>query len=220
MRAHTDWLLTPERAAIHLPTRTAVLSDLHLAYDEARRRAGEAVPLHGIDEVIATVGALVRVHDVSRLVLAGDFLEDGRLAASVVELLHWLDQESIALVGVVPGNHDRMLHAADMRLPHFADGMELGGWRIIHGDRPRPPGRVVQGHIHPCLRWDQKLCVPCYLIGAQHLVLPAFSLDAAGVNVLRTREWDDYRCAAIAGNEVLDLGKVSGLRKVRQGRKK
>ena len=40
-----DWLLTPARVAIHTPTRTAVLADLHLGYAEARHRTGEAVPL-------------------------------------------------------------------------------------------------------------------------------------------------------------------------------
>ena len=39
-----NWLLTPERAAIHLPTATAVLADLHLGYNEVRCGTGEAVP--------------------------------------------------------------------------------------------------------------------------------------------------------------------------------
>ena len=42
MRVHEDWLLTAQRVAIHVPTRTAVLADLHLGYDAARQRRGEA----------------------------------------------------------------------------------------------------------------------------------------------------------------------------------
>src|SRR5262249_34562148 len=42
MRIHRDWLLTPERAAVHLPTATAIVADLHLGYNHARRRTGEA----------------------------------------------------------------------------------------------------------------------------------------------------------------------------------
>src|SRR5436309_2915696 len=30
MRVNKDWLLTPQRAALHLPTATAVIADLHL----------------------------------------------------------------------------------------------------------------------------------------------------------------------------------------------
>ena len=37
MRVFTDWELTPDRAAVHLPTRTAVVADLHLGYAEARQ---------------------------------------------------------------------------------------------------------------------------------------------------------------------------------------
>ena len=44
MRVLDDWLLTPSRTAIHLPTATAVIADLHLGYDRVRRRGGEAVP--------------------------------------------------------------------------------------------------------------------------------------------------------------------------------
>ena len=44
MLVHDEWLLMPQRVAVHLPTATAVLSDLHLGYNEARRRDGEAVP--------------------------------------------------------------------------------------------------------------------------------------------------------------------------------
>src|SRR5262249_24855004 len=43
MRTEDDWLLTAARTAIHRPTATAILSDLHLGYAEARRRNGEAV---------------------------------------------------------------------------------------------------------------------------------------------------------------------------------
>ena len=44
MLVHDEWLLTAQRAAVHLPTATAVIADLHLGYDQVRRRGGEAVP--------------------------------------------------------------------------------------------------------------------------------------------------------------------------------
>ena len=34
-----EWLLTPERVAVHLPTSTGVVADLHLGYEEARFEA-------------------------------------------------------------------------------------------------------------------------------------------------------------------------------------
>jgi hypothetical protein len=42
-------------------------------------------------------------------------------------------------------------------------------------------------------------------------VLPAYSDDAAGVNVRGDRRWRDFRCLVIAGDEVLDFGELGAL---------
>ena len=39
-----EWLLLPERLMIHLPTSTALVSDLHLAFDLARNLRGDSSP--------------------------------------------------------------------------------------------------------------------------------------------------------------------------------
>jgi metallophosphoesterase superfamily enzyme len=114
----------------------------------------------------------------------------------------------VELVAVVKGNHDRGLGSS--ALPVCAEA-EVGGWRVVHGDGERPAGPVVQGHEHPCVRWSGRLSAPCYLVADDHLVLPAFSPDAAGANVLRSPRWRAHRCWVIAGERVLDFGEVAGL---------
>src|SRR5581483_10824006 len=47
------------RAALHLPSATAVVADAHLGYDEARRRGGEAVPRRRLDEQLAPLGRML-----------------------------------------------------------------------------------------------------------------------------------------------------------------
>lgn len=215
MRVNKDWLLTSQRAAIHVPTATAVIADLHLGYDEARRRAGEAVPEATLDEVTAALGSLLVVYGTQRLVVAGDLFETGRSAPLAEELLDWLRAARMELVAVVPGNHDRGLKPGDDRLPVYGEGFSLGAWRVVHGDAELPRYPVVQGHCHPCLRWGTGIAAPCYLIAARHIILPAFSADAAGVNVLRDPRWRSYRCCAIAGDAVLDFGEVVALHKAR-----
>ncbi len=215
MRVHDDWLLTAERAAVYLPARTAVVADLHLGYAEARRRAGEAVPCVPLETALAPLGAVLATRRCRRLVIAGDLFEDAWRADVAEELLHWLDRRGVELSGVVPGNHDRQLPASG--LPLAPSGVVLGRWRVVHGDGVVPAGRLVCGHFHPWLRRGP-VSAPCFLVGAERIVLPAFSRDARGVNVCRHPGWRPYRCCAVAEGEVLDLGPVAGLGEVPQAR--
>ena len=210
-----DWLLTPARAAIHTPTMTAVVADLHLGYDRIRRRGGDAVPVRRVaDELNSLRLELSRQH-VSRLVIAGDLFEDGRYQRDEVlrELLAWLEASGIELIAVVPGNHDRLGACVEVdgwTMPLFPEGFDLGGWHVVHGDGVLPTGRVVQGHEHPWLRWRRGVEGPCYLVGMDRLILPAMSADPAGVNVWGDVRWRGYRACAIAGGQVLDFGDVAG----------
>jgi putative SbcD/Mre11-related phosphoesterase len=212
MRVLDDWLLTPARAAVHLPTRTAVVADLHLGYDRLRQLDGEAVPVRSVAEELAPLKTLV-TQDIRRLVVAGDLFENGRRGAERLsaELLQALADMGIELVGVIPGNHDRLTRQQQHALPLFVDGLRLGDWQVVHGDQPRTAGRVVQGHEHPWFRWRSGVGGPCYLIHAEQIVLPAFSVHAAGGNVVGKRRWAAHRCCAIAGGEVLDFGELGRL---------
>jgi putative SbcD/Mre11-related phosphoesterase len=209
-RALGDWLLTPQRVALHLPTATAVVADLHLGYEEARRRRGEAVPARPLGEQLAPLGLALARHGCRRLVVAGDLLEDGDCRDALAELRAWLGAAGVELVGVVPGNHDAGLSGAD-ELPLCAEGVRLGQWRVVHGDGELSAGPVVQGHEHPWFRWSGRLSAPCYLVAPARLVLPAYSDNAAGVNVRGERRWRDFRCLVIAGEEVLDFGELGSL---------
>ncbi len=215
MRLSSDWLLTPERAAVHRGTATAVVADLHLGYAQVRCRHGEALPDFGGDDTRGALEALASRAGVRRLVIAGDLLEDGRCPEALEEFLDWLPRAGIELTGVVPGNHDRGFPACDRPLPLHADGLEVGGWRIVHGDGPLPSGGIIHGHVHPCLRWGNGILAPCYLVNRRRIILPAFSRDAAGVNVLGVAAWRSYRCWVPAGDRVLDFGTVGALARKR-----
>jgi uncharacterized protein len=211
MQAPDGWLLTAERTAIHVPTGTAVVSDLHLGYGEVRRRGGDAVPILDIVSLLEPLRQAFHIHAVRRMVIAGDLFEAGLAVEIIRPLLGWLRAASVELAAVVPGNHDRGLARAAGLLPVHPDGFTLGRWRVVHGDSALPDGPVVQGHEHPRFRWSAGVSAPCYLIGPARVVLPAYSPDAAGVNILGRRAWRDFRCAVIVGKEVLDFGPVAEL---------
>jgi putative SbcD/Mre11-related phosphoesterase len=217
VKVHDEWLLTPERAAVHLPTRTAVIADLHLGYDRVRCRGGEALPAFGIDDVIAALEAVVTRNAVRRLVIAGDLCEDGRSPQTVAEMVNWLRHMEVELA-VVPGNHDRDLHKAGFDFPVSPRGVEVGDWLAVHGEGNLPRGRVIHGHVHPCVRCGARISAPCYLVGKHRIILPAFSPDAAGVNSLRDRRWARYHCLVPVGKRVLNLGLVAGINNMQAGR--
>jgi putative SbcD/Mre11-related phosphoesterase len=213
MRVDWDWWLTPERAALHLPTGTAVIADLHLGYDQVRCRGGDALPEFGLDEAIAALKTVILRHNVRRLLIAGDFCEDGRRQGSAAQLLTWLKDAGLEWLGIIPGNHDRGLDLGEDLVQVCPEGVTLGPWHVVHGDGPLPRGRVVHGHVHPCFRWGNRIDAPCFLVGTRRLVLPAFSADAAGVNVLGDLRWRSFRCCVPAEDQVLDFGEVGDLRR-------
>jgi metallophosphoesterase superfamily enzyme len=224
VRILDDWLLTPQRIAVHLPTATAVVADLHLGYDEARRRAGEAVPRVSVASQLTELGEALERHQLRRLIIAGDLLEDGQCVEALAAFRKWLGEANIELVGLAPGNHDGCCTnakgsmggiLAEKDWPVFEAGVPLGSWRVVHGDGPLPPGLVVHGHEHPWVRWRNGPEAACYLVGSGRLVLPAYSADAAGVNVVGAARWRPFRCLVVVGREVLDFGPVGGLRRRR-----
>jgi putative SbcD/Mre11-related phosphoesterase len=208
-----DWLLTAERTAVHLPGGTAVVADLHLGYDEARRRAGEAVPETSVADQLDPLLRVLQRQGLRRLVIAGDLLEDGRCDKALDEFHRWIDASPLEMVAVVPGNHDPALQDfGSERCQLCRNGTDLGGWQVVHGDGRLPTGPIVHGHEHPRAVWTERLAGPCYLVAPERLVLPAYSAEAAGVNVLGNRRWSHYRCCVIAGDQVLDFGPVGRLR--------
>jgi putative SbcD/Mre11-related phosphoesterase len=210
MMVHDEWLLTPQRLAMHVPTATAVVADVHLGYDRARQRRGDAIPLTGLEDLREALSGLLCRHSFRRLVVAGDLIEDTAGLTLISELLRWLHEHQLELA-VVPGNHDRSLVRGAPLVPLYPEGVRIGGWLVIHGDERVPSGFVVMGHYHPCLRCGEYITAPCYLLGRERLVLPAFSPDAAGVNVVGARRWRGHQCIAIAGEQLLDFGDVARL---------
>jgi putative SbcD/Mre11-related phosphoesterase len=211
LQVHHEWLLTPQRVAVHLPTATAVAADLHLGYDQARIRAGDAVPVSSLEEQLVHLSNVFSFFGIHRLVVAGDLVEDARCIEVIPQFLKWLRPARADLIGLIPGNHDKGLMVSG--LPLCNAGLCLGSWQVVHGDAHSPPGKVVHGHVHPAFRWSSRAPAPCYLVGPNRLILPAFSREAAGSDVACDPRWRAYRCCVIAGHQVLDLGMLRDLPK-------
>jgi len=220
------WQFLPQGAAVHAGSRTAVIADVHLGYEWARGAAGDCVPAHSLDETVERLESVLARGDIERLVVAGDLVESPRpchrTANDVFRLTRWLADRGVHLV-LTLGNHDRGLAGAVARAagiacalaPVLTQSLCIDGWTIAHGHRSVRAGRLILGHHHPVLRINGHT-TPCFLVSPERIFLPAFSRNAAGLNVTRARlpytgNVDGLRCLACTGDELLDFGPLASL---------
>lgn len=190
------------------------MADVHLGYEWARGSGGDLIPAHSLAQAQAKLERLLGRCEVRRLVVAGDLVESSvpcaRTIRDVRALESWLKARGVELA-TVEGNHDRWL-----ALPGTAATLEVDGWTIAHGHRPVGADRLITGHLHPGLGDGSGAVWPCFLAGPRRLILPAFSPNAAGADLLTTRvaaseDISPLRCLASTGEEVLDFGPLGEL---------
>lgn len=206
------WMLAPEGAAVHRAEAVAVIADVHLGYEWARGSGGDCLPAHSLAETVAKLSKLLDRVEIRRLVVAGDLVESPapcrRTASDLNSLRGWLANQGIELTPVL-GNHDPQGAKAP------PSSFEVAGWTIVHGHRPIRSRRSISGHHHPVLRADG-LTAPCFLVGPDTIVLPAFTPNAAGLPVGSAGtpvKWitEKLRCIAGLGGELLDFGPLPEL---------
>lgn len=214
-----EWKLLPERVALHQPTATLVVADLHVGYCRERSLRGDAVPVPTLEEELAPLLRAWNREKPQRLVIAGDLVEKAR--PDLVQALgDWFLRSGIRMEGLVLGNHDGTKNRWPM--PLLAEGHLVGRHAIWH-QHPELPGPVVHGHEHPALALPGLGLVPCFLLSDQRLILAAYSQDASGGNIFRRKDVDELRamrCLAVAGNRVEDLGTVGEVEAHLVGRKR
>ncbi len=219
-----DWQFTPERAAVCLREQTAVIADVHLGYEWARGSAGDCVVEHSLQETTTRLQALLDRTPISRLIVAGDLLESARpcpyVARDLRQLKAWLENRGVSLLALL-GNHDvspfLSVNAPSREGAPLPATCNVVGWTIGHGHRPLAGAKIISAHHHPvfCFHGHR---APCFLVGADRIVLPAFSSDAAGCDVVSAavpKEWlaGSLRCLVSTGDEVLDFGPITALRR-------
>lgn len=206
------WSFTPEGAAVHVDGRTAVIADVHLGYEWARASGGDVVPPHSLAETIGKLSSLFGRASIARLIVAGDLVESARPCPRTVRDVHrlraWLTAQGVEMIWL-RGNHD------PPRRPALPSSIVSDGWTISHGDRFLPGGKCIFGHHHPALKADG-LSAPCFLVGAETIALPAFSANAAGLDVCAGRlpealRREPLRCVAGLGGALLDFGPLDQL---------
>ena len=203
--------LDARRAVWLPPERVLIVADLHLGYAWAHRHHGNLLPVSGREHTAERLRALVESYAPRELVLLGDIVHRALFLQPLKEQLCALFGEVGVLtkLRLIAGNHDAQL-APLLRScginAELASSYRIGAHLLVHGDamqktpadanadgdvRPLPGGRIFVGHEHPAISVSDGAAryakCPCFLIGPDFVVLPAFSHWAAGTEV-RGRE--------------------------------
>ena len=200
--------LRPERALYWPEGGVLAVADLHWGKSEAFQHFGIPLPSGVLAEDLARLSTALHATGARRLLLVGDLIHSRQgVTREVVEhVTAWRAGHDVEMV-LIRGNHDR-------HLPHLPPGWRIseveshldeGPFRFAHHPEPVPGHYVCAGHLHPTVRLDSgadRLRLPCFHLGPQVAVLPAFSAFTGGQD-MHARAGE--RLFAVAGDAVVEL---------------
>lgn len=165
--------------ALYWPARRwLVVADLHLGKSERlARRGGPLLPPYEVAATLDRLEAEIAATDPACVVSLGDgFDDDAARAALPDEVCARLQAMAAGRRWLwISGNHDPAPVCA--RLPGETRAEWRDGLTLRHEAGAGPD---ISGHYHPCIRLAGERR-RCFLIGADHLILPAFGAYTGGL---------------------------------------
>jgi putative SbcD/Mre11-related phosphoesterase len=178
------------------------VADLHLGCAWAHRHGGNLVPLSPIADERERLRVLVDSYAPKKIVLLGDIVHRAVPVPALKEELCAVIGELSARAELIliAGNHDRRLQGllaeCGLSIPLLGE-FQLGDFLLTHGDSGSAEGallrrkevrakggRILIGHEHPAISVSDGVATsakcPCFLVGEEVIILPAFSGWAAG----------------------------------------
>jgi DNA ligase-associated metallophosphoesterase len=202
--------LMPERAVFWPARRVLFVADVHVGKAAAFRALSLAVPEGNLADDLARLSCAIERTDATQIVLLGDVLhaKHGRADHVLQQVAAWRETHSRRHFMIVRGNHD--LRAGDppdnWRMACVDAPAMLAPFVLCHEPCDSEAGYVLCGHVHPAFRLAGRggmtATLPCYVIGARRMMLPAFGSFTGNALV---RPADGERIAVIADDEVIAI---------------
>jgi DNA ligase-associated metallophosphoesterase len=199
--------LCAERAAYWPRRRTLLVADPHFGKAASFRALGVRVPRGTTQDALARLDALVKRLAPARIEFLGDFLHarEGRNAETFGALAEWRDRHAGIGMRLVRGNHDRRAGdpPSEVGIACVDGPVTEPPFAFAHHPTTRDGAYVIAGHVHPCAVLvgpaRQRERLPCFLIGRDVGVLPAFG-DFTGCAEVSAHDRDEVW--VVAGNDV------------------
>ncbi|NMO15333.1 ligase-associated DNA damage response endonuclease PdeM [Pyxidicoccus fallax] len=201
--------LLPERALYWPDAGVLAVADLHWGKTESFQQHGIPLPTGVLEDDLARLSAALGATGARRLLLLGDLIHSrqGLTPALVQRLAAWRESQAGVELVLVRGNHDRHVKTLppEWRLDVRESHLDEGPFRFAHHPEPAPGRFVWAGHLHPMVRLSgrgDRLRLPCFHVGSDVGVLPAFSAFTGGCDVSRR---PGERVFAIADPAVVEV---------------
>jgi DNA ligase-associated metallophosphoesterase len=203
--------LLSERALYWPGASTLVVADLHWGKPALSATAGAPRPLATSSDDLARLDSALQRTSARRMVVLGDLFhaKAGRVAShTLAELRRWRSLAGNFEILLVRSNHDR--HSGDpprdLQINSVDPPAFVPPFIFRHEPAESDGGYGLAGHIHPGLilvgRGLQRETLPCFLVGKQRAIIPAFgSFTAFGT----IDPIPDDRIFVVADDEVREV---------------
>ncbi|MGY2289004.1 ligase-associated DNA damage response endonuclease PdeM [Pseudomonas sp. SDO528_S397] len=190
LAGETLWLLADK--AVYWPARRCLLiADVHFGKASAYRALGQPVPQGTTSDNLERLDRLLAGYACEQIVFLGDFLHGpGSHASGTLGALRaWRAQHAHLRLTLIRGNHDKRAGDPpdDLHIEVVTEPLLMGPFALQHEPDAHPSHHVLAGHVHPVYRLRgkgrQSLRLPCFLIGEQVSLLPAFGAFTGGYGV-------------------------------------
>ena len=204
------WLLADK--AVYWPSKRCLLiADVHFGKASAYRSLGQPVPQGTTGANLERLDRLLSGYPCDQVIFLGDFLHGpGSHASGTLSALRaWRERHSGLVMTLIRGNHDKRAGdpPLDLGIEVVPEPMLMGPFALQHEPDPHPSHHVLAGHVHPVYRLRgkgrQSLRLPCFQIGTQVSLLPAFGAFTGGHAV---QQDNDRRIFVIGDHEVWPVG--------------
>ncbi|MBT1267337.1 ligase-associated DNA damage response endonuclease PdeM [Pseudomonas sp. VS38] len=184
------WLLADK--AVYWPARKCLLiADAHFGKASAYRSLGQPVPQGTTTANLQRLDRLLAAFPGAQVIFLGDFLHGpGSHASGTLNALRaWRERHAGVALTLIRGNHDKRAGdpPGDLNIEVVPEPLLMGPFALQHEPDAHASHHVLAGHVHPVYRLRgkgrQSLRLPCFLIGNQVSLLPAFGAFTGGYSV-------------------------------------
>jgi DNA ligase-associated metallophosphoesterase len=184
------WLLADN--AVYWPARKCLLiADAHFGKASAYRSLGQPVPQGTTTANLQCLDRLLAAFPGAQVIFLGDFLHGpGSHASGTLNALRaWRERHAGVALTLIRGNHDKRAGdpPGDLNIEVVTEPLLMGPFALQHEPDAHASHHVLAGHVHPVYRLRgkgrQSLRLPCFLIGNQVSLLPAFGAFTGGYSV-------------------------------------